>query len=236
MAFSKEVQIAALVACGRYCCICHKFCGAKIELHHIIQKADGGEDSLENCIPLCFECHADMGKRDAHHPKGKGYFPEELRKHRDNWYQKKQTTYTTQVSESDKKLFNDICNVFQPLKYTLVEVDLSWGTEKETFDLLKELVYDEGNPFMEFIDADFESARVRLISAAEQFLNYYKLNTFSCGDRWVPHIYLMEIGEIDYDKKMQERFEEEARKLNELATKLWTEYQEFVRTCRHQMN
>ncbi len=121
MAFSKEVQVAALVACGRCCCLCHKFCGPKMELHHIIQKANGGDDSFENCIPLCFECHADMGKRDPHHPKGKGYSPEELRMHRDNWYHRKQASVSSKIPNSDKLLFNDICKVFQPLMYTLSE-------------------------------------------------------------------------------------------------------------------
>ncbi len=49
-----------LVACRRSCCICNKFCGSKIELHHIVQKADGGTDTFENCIPLCFDCHAEV--------------------------------------------------------------------------------------------------------------------------------------------------------------------------------
>lgn len=86
MAFPQSVTDRALVACGRCCCICHNFCGAKMELHHIHQHADGGEDTFENCIPLCFNCHAEMGKVDPRHPKGKGYSQNELRMHRDNWY------------------------------------------------------------------------------------------------------------------------------------------------------
>ena len=88
MGFPETVEVAALAACERCCCICHKFCGTKIELHHIKQKADGGEDTFENCIPLCFDCHADMGKADPRHPKGKHYSAKELIQHRDNWYEK----------------------------------------------------------------------------------------------------------------------------------------------------
>ena len=80
MSFPDSVAVEALTSCGRCCCICHKFCGTKIELHHIEQKAYGGEDSLENCIPLCFDCHSDMGKADPKHPKGKRYSIEELMK------------------------------------------------------------------------------------------------------------------------------------------------------------
>lgn len=48
MAFSNSVSDEVLVKCGRCCCICHTFCGTKIELHHIKQHADGGEDTAEN--------------------------------------------------------------------------------------------------------------------------------------------------------------------------------------------
>ena len=57
-----------------------------MEIHHIIHKADGGKDTYENAIPLCFNCHADMGKTDPHHPKGREYTAEELKIHRDRWY------------------------------------------------------------------------------------------------------------------------------------------------------
>ena len=86
MPFSPKVQEDALVACGRFCCICHRFAGTKIEIHHIVQKADGGSDDFDNAIPLCLDCHADMGKTDARHPGRKAYTPSELKRHRNNWY------------------------------------------------------------------------------------------------------------------------------------------------------
>lgn len=42
MAFSEEIKIKAMVACGRCCCICHKFCGNNMEVHHIKARSDGG--------------------------------------------------------------------------------------------------------------------------------------------------------------------------------------------------
>ena len=91
MSFPKSVEERALVACGRCCCICHKFCGTKIELHHIKQRAYDGEDTFENCIPLCFDCHADMGKADPNHARGKRYSESELKHHRDSWYKQRST-------------------------------------------------------------------------------------------------------------------------------------------------
>lgn len=87
MPFPKSVKEKAAVACNRCCCICHEFKGIKLEFHHIKQEADGGENTYENCIPLCFDCHADMGGVNPKHPKGNAYSEKELRMHRDKWYE-----------------------------------------------------------------------------------------------------------------------------------------------------
>lgn len=87
MGFSEKVQAEALAACERRCCICHNFCGTKMALHHIVQSADGRDDSFDNCIPLCLNCHEDMGKPDPRHVTGKHYSERELKLHRDNWYE-----------------------------------------------------------------------------------------------------------------------------------------------------
>ena len=102
MGFRPSVADKALVACGRHCCICHKFSSFKIELHHIVQKADSGEDSFENCIPLCFDCHADVKAYDPKHPKGRKYTESELKAHRDEWYQKVKQSTNISIAETTK--------------------------------------------------------------------------------------------------------------------------------------
>jgi hypothetical protein len=84
--WSNAVKEQALVACGRRCCICHAFCGTNIECHHIVAESDGGPATLDNCIPLCFDCHADVGHYNPDHPKGTKYSAGELRRHRDTWF------------------------------------------------------------------------------------------------------------------------------------------------------
>ncbi|MDY0300027.1 MAG: HNH endonuclease [Trichlorobacter sp.] len=86
MSFSKEIVEDALVASGRSCCICRKFCGVRIETHHLKPKQQGGDDSFDNCIPLCFDCHAEVEHYNNNHPRGRKFSEGELRKHRDNWY------------------------------------------------------------------------------------------------------------------------------------------------------
>lgn len=82
----QQVKAEALAACGRSCSVCHKFCGTNIELHHIHPEAEGGNSTLENCIPLCFDCHADVGHYNVRHPKGTKYSMQELIRHRDRWF------------------------------------------------------------------------------------------------------------------------------------------------------
>lgn len=88
MGFPNNIANKVLVDCERCCSICHKFCGTKIELHHIKQVADGGTDTYENCIALCFDCHAEVKAYNPKHPKGKKYSEKELCMQRDNWCKK----------------------------------------------------------------------------------------------------------------------------------------------------
>ena len=82
----QKVKEKALVSCGRRCCVCHRFCGRNIELHHIKMESKGGASTFENCVPLCFNCHAEAGHYNSNHPKGTKYSSSELKKHRDIWY------------------------------------------------------------------------------------------------------------------------------------------------------
>ncbi|MFH0953973.1 MAG: HNH endonuclease signature motif containing protein [Verrucomicrobiota bacterium] len=56
-----------------------------MQLHHIRQKKNKGSNSLENCIPLCLECHAEVGTYNPDHPIGRRYTEQELREHRKLW-------------------------------------------------------------------------------------------------------------------------------------------------------
>ncbi len=87
MAFSKAIKEAALVAAGRRCCLCNRFKGIRLEVHHIDPKSTGGANDFDNAIPLCFDCHADVGHYNPEHPRGNRYSPPELRRHRDRMYE-----------------------------------------------------------------------------------------------------------------------------------------------------
>lgn len=74
-----------LAICHRRCCVCHRFCGVKMELDHIVPHSEGGTDEIENAIAVCFECHAEIHSYNDQHPRGRKFRPEELRRHKQQW-------------------------------------------------------------------------------------------------------------------------------------------------------
>jgi hypothetical protein len=85
MAFPRNDVDKLLVAVHRRCCICHRFCGVKMETDHIIPGGEDGVDAIENAIPVCFECHAEIHSYNDKHPRGRKFQPEELREHKEQW-------------------------------------------------------------------------------------------------------------------------------------------------------
>lgn len=86
MPFPRDVREQALVAAARHCCVCHRFKGLKIEVHHIVQEASGGPNTFDNAVVLCFDCHSEAGHYNASHPRGTKFSPSELRRARDGWF------------------------------------------------------------------------------------------------------------------------------------------------------
>lgn len=88
MPFSQRTKEELLVRSERRCCLCHKFKGKKIEVHHIVPESEGGDNNFDNGIVLCFDCHEEVGSYNEKHPKGNKFTHRELKKHRDRWLAK----------------------------------------------------------------------------------------------------------------------------------------------------
>jgi hypothetical protein len=86
MPFPDVTRLEALTRSKRHCCVCRVFGGRDIVVHHIVQEADGGANTLDNAIALCSRCHSEAGHYNPRHPLGTKYSPEELRRHRDSWW------------------------------------------------------------------------------------------------------------------------------------------------------
>jgi len=85
MAFDNATRERAHVAAARRCCVCHRYKGVKAEVHHIVPEAEG-DDTAENAITLCFDCHADAGHYNPRHPRGSKFSQDELRLARGTWH------------------------------------------------------------------------------------------------------------------------------------------------------
>ena len=83
--FNRKEVADLLTRCHRRCCICHRFCGVKMETDHIVPQSQGGDESIDNALPVCFECHAEIHSYNPKHPRGRMYTPEELRAHKEQW-------------------------------------------------------------------------------------------------------------------------------------------------------
>src|ERR1041384_1578180 len=51
--FRSRTSSRLRVEVHRRCCICHRFCGYKIETDHIIPMSEEGHDDIENALPVC---------------------------------------------------------------------------------------------------------------------------------------------------------------------------------------
>lgn len=112
--FSQEDKEKILLWCDRHCCLCGKPCGLDIEIAHIIPKssntAENKEKSdIDNAIPLCFNCHAAIGRYRSDHPKGTKYKNTELKTRREQIYEK----YTRHlVPPIYYQIYQDINTIF----------------------------------------------------------------------------------------------------------------------------
>lgn len=125
MAFSKNVRTNSLVAAARHCCVCHRYKGVKVEIHHILPLEQGGADTAENAIALCFDCHADAGHYNSKHPRGTKFSPAELRQAKDAWHLSV-TQGNTGARDADDQLYCRylVCKSFTALA-EIVEGDLT---------------------------------------------------------------------------------------------------------------
>lgn len=56
-----------------------------MELDHLRPRAEGGPDEIENAIPVCFDCHAEIHAYNPQHPRGRKFTAGELLRHKAQW-------------------------------------------------------------------------------------------------------------------------------------------------------
>jgi hypothetical protein len=240
MSFPPPIAEAALLDCGRHCSICHKFCGTKMELHHIVPSNENGEDAYENCIPLCFDCHAEVKAYNPKHPKGRMYTTSELKAHRDRWYEKviksHGVTSNPDYIELDRQLFMEIREILPSDNGSIVYLrfhDYGGSFPDIAHDNLKNFINKCIKPEFEFMDTDLEGARIKLANSIHCFLEAIGLFTYPL-EGWPDKNRVPK--EWSYGSKEQRRkYYESIAKLNELSTNVHEAYDELIRLGRRKL-
>ena len=83
--FREKEKIERLLWCDRHCCLCEKACRSDIEFAHI--DPEGG-NNIDNAIPVCYDCHAQIGMYNSRHPRGNKFRIKELKMRREQIYDK----------------------------------------------------------------------------------------------------------------------------------------------------
>lgn len=230
MGFPAKVKEDALVACGRHCCLCHRFCGLKMEIHHIKPRAEDGPDTLENAIPLCFDCHADMRSYDSKHPKGTKYSEAELRRHRDAWFQKVSESSGVPsgnvVAETDKVMFSRLVEAL-PWSGSLsfISTNNFAGFSFRTDDLndLYNFQNLAENPAFEFIDTDLESSKSNLKGCIDRFVRLIGQKTFPTNNFGFNHV------PPEWEIENPKMFFETVEEIHQSANDVCSTYRDLVR-------
>ncbi len=77
MPFDIPTKTRMFIRCGRLCCLCLTQCGINIEAAHIVDESKGGSNDEDNGIPVCLNCHTEIGSYNVEHPKGNKFRAEE---------------------------------------------------------------------------------------------------------------------------------------------------------------
>lgn len=228
--FSSEVKEKAMIACGRRCCLCHKFCGVGMECHHIVEAAQGGEDTFKNCIPLCFDCHAEVGHYNNKHPKGIKFSGNELRALRDRWYSKAlsvESAHSPGSMELDKKLFRKIYQTLGGSAPMLHFRDDDYGNlySQAIAQRLEDFHFFMQMPEWEFHSPQMECSASDLRAAIAEYRKKAQGRVWWESDGWagVPR---------EWEDTQEQRFDEAVATMNIAASVVWEAYCLFVREGR----
>ena len=213
-----------------------------MECNHIVPEADGGPDTLENCIPLCFDCHAEVGSYNNKHPKGNKITPAELRAHRDRWFEKMKNAAPVHSNEAvlnlDRGLFSKIKErlPFDSLMIHFRDHDYGGSFDSQYHDSLLEFIRWSEDPSIEFLDERMQGAFRSLLSSLHEFRRFWgnRLwlddNALRVGRRElsIPR----EWRDGDDAVRNEKRWDEARTTLNKSATEYFESYQSFIKIGR----
>lgn len=220
-----------MLKCGRRCCLCHLPAGGKMEIHHIVQRADGGDESIENGIPLCFNCHAEVGHYNVEHPKGTKFTSKELRGHRDRWFETYAGLKSASVDGNQHRVDRRVAIELHELMtgsgmYFAFRDDQSWyGFNLDVAENWRRVVEALRLPDMKFLDPELEHRRIeiheKLQAAYDRFQQHSCYWETTERVRMKPLFYVPDAFEEEF--KVSRELDEELTHVVELYEELFGE-------------
>lgn len=172
MSFPNNVRSNVLVKCKRYCCLCGKYVGNNIELHHIRQRADGGDDTEDNCIPLCFNCHAEVKSYNPHHPKGSKYSEKELKERRNLVYEfVKDKTICNYSNDDINRATKLLDNYYKQIEKIISTDPCAEPVHIDLITFANEMLLNLQSYAFEFSDEAVDRQKCYLIEALQEWCN-----------------------------------------------------------------
>lgn len=209
-----------------------------MECHHITPKEAGGDDALDNCIPVCFDCHADMKSYDFKHPKGNKYTEAELRQHRDRWYEKVAQGGGLQASPDhlavDRQVFAQLKEqlpYFPTFDYLKGRNFAGFAFEKDPLTPMGRYAHYGDRPENEFLDVELESIRSELLAA---------IRIFSRG--LAEHTWPLEANPKlssvpqEWEEDRPERFRQAVDEIHRAADEVEDKYSTLIRLARRRLD
>lgn len=193
-------------------------------------------DTYDNCIPLCFDCHADVGNYNSKHPKGNKYSSNELKLHRDKWYKSVESGLVPSAPndhlELDKGLFKKLCLILKGSEFMLHfrRHDYSEMFHQKFPEAIDDLVHASNLPETEFYNVFVSTAFQSLIRSCEEYRDesvnriWFESNDLA----GIPREWISD----DPHRKNEKRFWDSAEIMNKKAAAIWDAYDSFVRAAR----
>jgi hypothetical protein len=208
-----------------------------MECHHIIPEAQNGDRSFENCIPLCFDHHAEVGHYSIEHPKGIKFSPAELRAHRDRWYAQVATGISpsapSDFAELDKKLYRRTITALCGSGFMthFRDHNYAYTYSPEVDRRLFNFLCEASLPEFEFFDTQVESVFADFKACAAEYLETAKGRIAHDAD----NVACILRASWEGSTQPEQMFSQVVTTMDNAAARVWETYAQFVRIARKRL-
>jgi len=209
-----------------------------MQCHHIEPHAEGGEDTFDNCIPLCLECHGEVEAYNTKHPIGTKYTPTELRRRRNEWYEALKNPSLTVLNAKhvniDRDMVKRLCQVCSPrtMQAYFCGRDCAYPFEKAILDALDDFCEFRNRVESHFLDPALESLFAEFNAAVLQMIRTLRGADIFKETESVLHF------PKQYPQDPQEHpaylrsWDRRVNLASKAANRLYRAYEELIHECR----